>query len=678
MWSRGGITVATNRKLDKAQRAAVDHINGPFLCIAGPGSGKTTVIVNRVKNLIEHGIQPDSILTVTFSKAAALEMNKRYHDLPGSVDGPTFCTIHSFAFAVLRYVYGFTMQNIMDETKQSRFIVEEIKNEEIKVKRLIDKKKMVQNVIRDLSFYRCTECSDTFEPGAFRKFEDFKAFYERYVSFKKENRLIDYDDMLYLCRDVFKNRKDILKLYHDHYRYIMIDEFQDTSAVQAEIMYGLAEPENNIFICGDDDQSIYKFRGARPDIMLDFPKQYPECGISKLVTNYRSDSDIIDGAKKLIQHNKIRFDKDITGKKAEPGIIQRVESFDSEDSYNKLLNMVRDEIKITPINEIAVLCRTNKEVSAVAKLFSDNNIPFYCTVSVENFHDSFIFKTMMKYLRVAYGDDSWETIKEIINKPFRYVSKADIEKAKSLGDLLSSSKWSTRKGATAISNIMFSSRRYAKKCTSIDQTMKFILKTVDLTTYISSTCDYLFLDESEQLDIIKQACDEMKKFKTLEDYERYVKTEDENFKKKLKEAAAGNAKAVAISTLHKAKGLEYECVFIPSCNYGNIPYCRSEELEDESAEEERRLFYVGITRAKSKCYIIHQTSEKESNYLTEIFPDYKKEDLEDDCCADIGEEEDSCFDNAAKNAENSKIILLSEKADLPRTKQYTKSAKRRR
>lgn len=607
------------KQLDTAQQTAVDHVNGPFLCIAGPGSGKTTVIVNRVRNLVRAGVIPESILTVTFSKASAMEMDNRYRQLEGAVAGPTFCTIHSFAFMVLRYVYGYTANNIMDESKKNRYIAEQIRNTETKVKRLIDKKKMTANVSADISAFKCLELSPDFKPSAFRNHEDFRKFYNEYESYKYKNTFIDYDDMLYFCRDVFRSRPDILKIYQDYFRYIMIDEFQDTSAVQAEIMYNVAKPLNNIFVCGDDDQSIYKFRGARPDIMLQFPNDYPNCGISKLVTNYRSDSSIIQGAGKLIRHNTVRFEKDISGNSKKSGEIRNIMISEEDNAHDILISLIKEESVKAPLHEIAILCRTNKEVSEIARILSNENIPFYCNIPVENFHDSFIYKALIDYLYIIQGDNSWKRIKSIINKPSRYISKNDISQANCLGDLCASSKWNVRRNAVELRKDIFELRRFCEHTNNISETARFIMQIMNLKEYISATCDYLFLDLEEHLDAAEKILKEMEGFKTVEEYERFVEKSNQMFTENIKKSMEDPVDKVVVSTLHKAKGLEYDSVLIPSCNYGNIPYCKDDELDDESMEEERRLFYVGITRARKRCQILCNTNKEISDYVREVF-----------------------------------------------------------
>ena len=616
------------KQLDAAQKVAVNHINGPFLCIAGPGSGKTTVIVNRVKHLVDSGINPQSILVVTFSKDAALEMESRYSKLPGAIYGPRFSTIHAFSFLVVRNFYGYTIDNLFTEAKQYGYVNDQIKSEKVTgLKKSLDMKKVIANVISELSSFRNVEYGETFKTKTFRKDKDFLAFFNSYTNYKKANNLIDYDDMLFLCRDIFRSHPEHLKLYQDYYQYLMIDEFQDTSAVQAEILYKLAEPLNNIFICGDDDQSIYRFRGARPDIMLNFEKQYPGCRVTKLVTNYRSDKAIITAASNLIWHNTVRFDKAIQGNSQDLGMISQIQVADN-DVNDKMLELIKTNLSHTPLYEMAILARTNKEVSSFAKLLSDNNIPFYCTIPTTNIHDCFSFKLIMNYLNLIYlyDDFPWDLTKEIINKPFRGISNANIKACNNINDLY------MHVGGFAVKNIReFQKdikylRSLVKAKKKLLDVVSTLLVTIPIAEHVRNTCEYCLLDESEQLDAIKQALKEMEKYDTFLQYSEFVNIQDRVFKTNIKKNKENKNRGITVSTLHRAKGLEYDIVYIPSCNDGNLPYYnKNNPLTDSIAEEERRLMYVGITRARKECFIFENVDGEPSPYLEEVKENRKKE-----------------------------------------------------
>lgn len=629
------------KKLDAAQKKAVEHIYGPFLCVAGPGSGKTTVIVNRVKHLVDSGINPNSILVVTFSRDAANEMNKRYQALKGAVPGPHFSTIHSFAYMVVRNAWGLNGNHIFTEDKQYRYVLDQIKNNKPQgLIKSMDTKILIQNIISELSAYRNTEYGDPFETQCFKEQEDFLQFFSRYTKYKNDNNLLDFDDMLFCCRDIFRDYPDHLKVYQDYYQFILVDEFQDTSAVQAEILYKLAEPRQNLFICGDDDQSIYRFRGARPDIMLAFPKQYPNYQESRLVTNYRSDRQIVEGAGNLISHNKVRFDKDICGKSSEEGYLEIIDLEQESMQKEKLIAMVREQVKETPLYEMAILARKNKEVSAIAKLFSDENIPFYCTVPITNIHDSFTFRTMSAYLELAYYQEGssnkkeWDLIKELINKPYRMISKTALEGCDNATSLYYELKgqplWNYKEFLQDIRTM----RKCARTAKNVKEVMECILTLVDLDEYIKHTCEYLCLDYSEQNDIMRDALEEMKRFHSYLEYKDYIEIQDRVFQENMKRNKINQDRGVTISTLHRAKGLEYDVVFILSCNYGNIPSCSAKHpLTDAGEEEERRLLYVGVTRAKKKCYIFSLDEMEPSQYINEIIG----EEDEGDCVSEYSE-----------------------------------------
>lgn len=291
----------------KAQTQAIMHKDGPMMVLAGPGSGKTTVITHRIQYLTkEYGIDPGDILVITFTRAAAEEMRERYEALTGGGSRVTFGTFHSIFFRILKLAYRYTADNIVREDQQMQFVRElaqagglEPEDENEFAASILSEISSVKGERIALEHYYSKNCPDAV----------FRQLYAGYEEKMRRAGLIDFDDMMVLCLELFTERKDILSAWQRRYRYILIDEFQDINRLQYEIVRMLAKPEDNLFIVGDDDQSIYRFRGAKPEIMLGFERDYPGAGRILLDVNYRSTEEIVAPALRLIGENQKRFFK---------------------------------------------------------------------------------------------------------------------------------------------------------------------------------------------------------------------------------------------------------------------------------------------------------------------------------------------------------------------------------
>lgn len=605
------------QELSTEQKKASEHIDGPFLCIAGPGSGKTFTLVRRVLYMVMHGVQPDSILVMTFTRNAAMEMKERYEALPGAVIGPSFSTIHSFAFAVLRKYGGYSKDDIFDPGKQKKYFrsifMQEEQDGNISKR---DIQNAVRNLISDISAYHATSDRQHFEPKSFRDKSTFLRYYHQYERYKNQNHLIDFDDMLYECREVMKDPK-VLDALRNKYRYIMVDEFQDTSFVQAEILYSLAAPLNNIFATGDDDQSIYAFRNARPDIMLDFPKRFAGCGVAYLTKNYRSEKAVIETAGHLIEENKIRFDKKIKGNKKKNGSVKTVKCKTRKDQNEKIIELVEKEALSVPRNEIAVLCRTNLEVSMIAKAFSDKGIPFYSPEILDNIHDNWLFRVLLTYLKVAYNKVTLEEVTQIVNKPSRFIPRNIIQASggnpvKMLNLALGNKK--TERQVKKLISDLRACQSFVQPGSTIGAILSRISLYLRFDAYIKEYCTFAALDADYYEDILGLIIEEAADFTDFTSYLNYIEGKDKEFQAK----RSGNFDGTFLSTIHRAKGLEWDDVIIPSCSGGNIPYIpKRETINSINMEEERRLFYVAITRARQKCTMLWTTDKPMSQYISE-------------------------------------------------------------
>ena len=296
--------------LNPAQMEAIAHKEGPCMVLAGPGSGKTTVITKRVEYLIEkHKVRPEEILVITFSKAASKEMKERFHNLNPQKRFPvTFGTFHGIYYGILKWAYRLTSENILSEEQKYQLLRNIVDRMELDID---DEKDFLQGIAGEISNIKNNQINITEYESLNCSDNVFRQIYEKYETERKRYKKLDFDDMLVLTYDLFKRRPDILEMWQRKFKYILIDEFQDINKVQYDVIRMLAVPENNLFIVGDDDQSIYRFRGARPDIMLGFTNDFPDVRKILLDVNYRSTKAIVNGAGRVIAYNKKRYPKQI-------------------------------------------------------------------------------------------------------------------------------------------------------------------------------------------------------------------------------------------------------------------------------------------------------------------------------------------------------------------------------
>ena len=415
-------------QVDSAQKKAIEHDRGPMLVLAGPGSGKTLVITRRTQWLIEKaGVAPGNILVVTFTRAAAGEMRTRFDRLMSGRHLPvSFGTFHAVFFTILKYAYNYRVENILSEDEKYgilRDIVHQIDVE------MDDEKDFLMNIAGEISrvkgdmmplehFYSANCSKDVFE--------DIYTGYEQKL---RRMRRLDYDDMLVQTWQLFKERPDILLAWQKKYTYILIDEFQDINRIQYEIIRMLARPENNLFVVGDDDQSIYRFRGAKPEILLGFTKDYPDAEMAVLNRNYRSTGSIVARAEGLIRHNEHRYAKHMTASR-EKGNEVLVKAFKKPtDQYLKMIREIVDMHEQQGIDweQIAVIFRTNIQMSGLVEQLMVYNVPFVMKDSVPNIYEHWIAKDIFSYMNIAFGGNSRADYLRIINRPNRYISRSYLD-----------------------------------------------------------------------------------------------------------------------------------------------------------------------------------------------------------------------------------------------------------
>ena len=604
---------------NEAQTKAICHKNGPAMVLAGPGSGKTLVITRRVEYLIKkYGVRPEQILVITFTKAAAKEMRERFARITKDDRFPvTFGTFHGIYYGILKWAYRMNASNIFSEEEKMMLLREVIVGMELEIE---DEKEFLQGIASEigqiknnrlsLEEYESSNCSD----------QMFRQIYEEYERRRKLLKKIDFDDMLVLCYELFQKRPDILQMWQKKFQYILIDEFQDINQVQYDVIRMLALPENNLFIVGDDDQSIYRFRGARPEIMLGFSKDYPNAKSIILDVNYRSTKAVVSAARRVIERNKNRYQKEIitVNEQGDNVHIQEVRHPVEESHY------VREQIAKavaagTEPSQIAVLYRTNTEPRALVETFMEYHIPFQMKEHLPNLYEHFIGRDFQSYMRMALGGRDRGDFLMIMNRPNRYIGRDSVDR-----------------GEISFENLR---KYYMEKDWMVDRIdqLEVDLKVISRMTpyaaiqYIRKSVGYdLFLNEyaikrkmklEDLQELIREMEERAKEFKTIEEWFDHI----EKYTEELRMQAVTrteNRNAVSLMTFHAAKGLEYDTVFIIGANEDVTPYKKAELPEE--MEEERRMFYVAMTRAK-KHLMISYVREKngkameQSRFLGELF-----------------------------------------------------------
>ncbi len=608
---------------DNTQNEAIDFKDGPCMVLAGPGSGKTTVITHRVKNLIEeHNVSPSEILVVTFTKAAAMEMEERFFKLMEhsgknrECRQVTFGTFHSVFFKILRYAYNYNAGNILREDRKREYISRIIENLELEyddenefISDIISEISLVKSEMINLSTYYSKNCPETI----------FRRIYSEYHEKIYKTGEIDFDDMLVMCYELFTKRKDILMLWQKKYKYILVDEFQDINKVQYLVMKMLALPENNIFVVGDDDQSIYSFRGARPEIMLNFPKEYPGTKVIKLSINYRCNYEVVAAAGNLISNNKVRYKKNIKAFNSKIQPIEVIEAKNSLDESQYILKLL-DEYRTKGIKykDIAILYRTATNPRHLVGKLMEYNIPFKMRDAMPNIFEHWIAKNIISYIKVALGDNDRAHFLNIINRPKRYIGRdAFMEKEVSFANL---KKYYVSKQYVVdrIEKLEYDLRMISRM--SPYAAINYIRHGVGYEDYIAEYAEYRRIKADELYELLDELAASAKDFEDFDKWFAYI----ERYKEELKQQEDTRYKqddGVTLSTMHGAKGLEYRVVIIIDANESITPHMKA--VLEEDIEEERRMFYVAMTRAKERLHIIYllKRYEKElepSRFIEEI------------------------------------------------------------
>ena len=586
---------------NEAQAQAIQHTDGPCLVLAGPGSGKTLTIVNRVKYLIEkQKVRPEEILVVTFTRFAAAEMKSRLCLVMGKRDLPvTVGTFHGIYYGILKWAYRMNQENILSETEKYQILRGVINKERMEI---FDEEDFIQDIVAEIGKVKNNRIpleefvSEKCSADAFRN------IYRNYERHRKELKKIDFDDMLVLCYELFRSRPDVLAQWQKKFRYVLIDEFQDINRIQYDVIRMLAQPENNLFVVGDDDQAIYGFRGADSELMLGFGKDFPDAKQILLGMNYRSTANIVQNSLKLIENNVERYSKKLEANREGGSCLHIQEVKDPVEEAEYVLEEIQ-KCKENGIKEeeIAILFRVHTDARAVVEAMVERKIPFQMKEHLPNIYEHFIAKDIMAYFRLATGKRRRQDFLQVMNRPKRYLGRDSVSGSQVsfedmrkfycdkdwMIDRIDQFEWDVK---MLMKMAPYAAIQYIRKRIGYDD----FLKEYAFTHQINRS------DLNEVLAEIEEAA---KAFSSVEEWFAHVEEYTETLKVKEKERNRPRP-GVRLMTIHASKGLEFKQVFLIAANEGRIPYQKAKT--DKEIEEERRLFYVAMTRAKDFlkiCYV---------------------------------------------------------------------------
>lgn len=597
-------------KLNKNQAQAVAHIDGPCMVLAGPGSGKTRVISQRIVSMVlDHAIPPTRILAISFTKASSVEMKKRTlgYGQDNRLKKVSFGTFHSSFFRILRRYAGVGLDDLLVDIDRFKLVKSILKYLKVTnyndddVADLLNEISLVKNELLDYRDYE----SLSFDQETFQK------AYRIYEDEKKKYGKIDFDDMLIRAYDLLRAEPAILNIVRQVFRYILIDEFQDINKVQFELIRLVAGQEQNVFVVGDEDQSIYGFRGARPDFMLEFDEYFPGAKHIYLDINYRSCENIVDLSASLIKKNKLRHDKMIRAFSKESARISYIYPRDTDDEARLVAGQIFDRIgsqKEASYGDFAVIYRTNRQARAFVDAFMNKRIPFILKDAPKTVYDHWVSLDLIAYLRIAMDIGSSGDWVRVINKPFRYISKKSLAKAERSVDFFDALLNDEDIKDFQKKNLedLYEDLNYVRGL-SPQYGISYIRTTLDYDRYILEYCHERKIRAQQIVEILDELESAASNYKTILDFFKHIDQVREEVKKSSDKTTGSSLatradEGVVLTTMHSSKGLEFESVYIVGVNEGVIPYQVADEARVD-IEEERRLFYVAITRSKKELVI---------------------------------------------------------------------------
>ncbi len=584
-------------RFSKEQSVAIMHTDGPMMVIAGPGSGKTTVITRRIKYLIESaGVSPADILVITFTKAAAAEMEQRFKAITsGEKYQVRFGTFHSVFFWIIKRAYNLGNSSVISEIEKRKLL------DNIIISMSLDydnREDIISSILSQISLLKCNMVDVENYYSTDMPENQFREIFRRFEKEMKRIGKIDFDDMMVMCYELLLKRADILEQLRNIFKYILVDEFQDSNRLQYEILKLLGKPAENVFIVGDDDQSVYGFRGAKPEIMQSFTKDFKDVKIAYLSDNYRCGRNISQASINVITENTNRFKKRLASTSQTDGLVKILYPLDARDESLLIIKSIKEHYeKGIPYDKQAVLYRTNNEPRMLVYKLNEFNIPFTISDNMPNIFENFVIKNVLDYINMALGDRSRNTFLRVMNKPSRYISREILWEEQidynKLISRLSGKEYVIENLCKLQADLKLIARMkpYAA--------LNFIRKAVGYDSYIKDYCDYRQLDSIEFYDLLDTFAGLIQDMNSFGEMFEYIQNYGEIISRQQYEAM--DKTGVRLMTMHSSKGLEFDVVYIIEAVDGIIPYKKAKTKAEK--EEERRMFYVAMTRAREELYI---------------------------------------------------------------------------
>lgn len=597
--------------LTQQQRQAIETIDGPVLLLAVPGAGKTTVMTARIANMIFcHGISPRQILTITFSKAGSIDMKRRYESLFSSLgqEIPVFCTIHSFCYQVVGtycQVTGGTAPHLIEAHERTialREIFQRINGEFLS-------EDLEEELTSNLSFIKNTmlkqeDVERTGEDAPLEtQIKHLWELYQAYSSFKKENGLMDFDDMLGYTLTIFKRYPQILAEYQNRYPYVCVDEAQDTSLLQHTIIRLLVKQSQNLFLVGDEDQSIYRFRGACPEHLLEFSKHYPQAKILKMEENFRSTAEIVQRANQFIAWNKKRYPKQMFthNEKGIPVELRRMHDF--SEQYRAAIDAYLNEPGTT-----AIIYRNNLSAIPMTDILERNDVDFYIKEHKARFKNNYVVADVLAFFSLSFDKGDFQAFSRIFYKNasalkrnmLYEISTAPLLEQESFFDrMISLCDENQNTGRIRYLSLMIEQLRAMTPTKAMDT----ILYQLGYLNYLEYTSGTGYSIQAQKLNILISLAS---RTKTVEEFLNRIDELDEIVAQHARREDGRNAR-LTLTTVHSAKGLEFDTVVLLDCMDDVFPAHSAVEKwkigMDDEMEEEARLFYVGCTRARKRLIL---------------------------------------------------------------------------
>ena len=590
-----------------AQKRAIEHEKGPAYVIAGPGSGKTFVIIQRIISLIRKGVDPGSILTITFTKAAAIEMQQRFiKETDSMYPEVLFGTFHSIFYHIL----DTGRLSIIRESEKYKILSHVLHGKDYDGE-------IIKLILSEISRLKNSGGNANDRDKSVPFYEDFPEIMHEYASILKEQNLIDFDDMVLQCRDYLIKRPDIRGKWQERLRYIQIDEYQDINMAQFEVVKLLLSKERNLFVVGDDDQSIYGFRGSNPKLMLGFRDYFEDSKEIILDTNYRCAPKILEASKLVINENKVRFKKNIrAGINSNTGLITGKAFKEKSEQYRYIINEIKafskdtdGNVKKKDLSDISIIVRTNMEATIIAKMLNDADVPCSYKERMIFLHEKPPVKDIISYMAFIFDGQKRSDFLRIMNKPVRYISRSALNDERiDEKDLLVYYAKQSKLNMTTTVQKLFKDLKLMSKL-SPRGAIRFIRGYMGYDKYLKDKycCNDRILQEyMKDLDDFEKLCESFMDYSDIKEYTDQLNKQLED----MKNVRVTDKKGVRVMTMHASKGLEFKKVYLPDLNEGIIPSRKS--ITDEEIEEERRMLYVAMTRAKEELHLSYVEGTKEN------------------------------------------------------------------